>query len=105
MAERKSKRGSETFEEIDVGECTFLMEPARVEIGSGYTLQVSYDEDEKPVVDIKTYGRVDLAKLRKDIQRAYPEAHIRRLNQHQTITIIKPQVKKKPSAKRKLHQK
>lgn len=105
MAERKGKRGSEILEEVDVEECSFLMEPAKVEIGSGYTLQVSYDEDEKPVVDVKTYGQVNLAKLRKDIQKAYPDAHIRRLNEHQTITIIRPRAKKKPNAKRKLHQK
>lgn len=101
MAERKSKRESETLEEIEVEECPFIIEPAKVEIGCGYTVQVSYDENEKPIVDVKTYGQVDLAKLKKDIQKAYPEAHIRQLSQHQSITIVKPKTKKKPKCKKK----
>lgn len=100
MAEKKHKRESESLIELDSEELGFVLEPTQVEVGSGYTVSVSYDEDEKPIIDVKTYGEVDMAKLRKEIERIFPNAQIRQLNQTQTVTIVKKR-KRKPNIKKK----
>jgi hypothetical protein len=88
MAERKSKRESENLE-LESEQLGFILEPAQIEVGSGYTLSVSYDDNEKPIIDVKTYGTVDIPKLRREIERVFPHAKIRRLNETQSVTIIK----------------
>ena len=99
MAEKKHKRESENLIELDSEELGFVLEPAQVEVGSGYTVSVSYDENEKPVIDVKTYGEVDIAKLRKEIERMFPNAQIRQLDQAQSVTIDKKR-KRKPKIKK-----
>ena len=89
MAERKHKRGSEDIVEVDAEEASFVLEPAQVEVGSGYALAVSYDENENPVVDIKTYGQVNLAKVRREVERIFPNAQIRQLNRARSYTVVK----------------
>jgi hypothetical protein len=96
MSERKSKRNESI--ELDPEDMAFTLEPAKVEIGSGYAVSISYDEHEKPVIDIKTYGRVDLSKLHKEITEAFPHCRIRQLNRTPTVTIAKKE-KKKPKNK------
>ena len=76
------------------------MEPNHVDVGSGYTVAVSYDEDERPIIDVKTYGEVDIAQLRRDIGRAFPNAQIRRLNQARSVTVAKVRQRKKKIEKR-----
>lgn len=101
MAERKHKRGTESLAEVECNDdLGFVLEPTKIEVGSGYTLCVRYDENEKPVVDVKTYGEVDLTKLRTEIERAFPNAQIRQLIQTQSVTIVKKH-KKKNKARRK----
>ena len=100
MAEKKHKRESESLIELDSEELGFVLEPTQVEVGSGYTVSVSYDDDdEKPIIDVKTYGEVDIAKLRKEIERIFPNAQIRQLNQTQSVTIVKKR-KRKPNIKK-----
>lgn len=94
MSERKQKRESEEFIELDSGESGFVLEPAQVEVGSGYTVSVSYDENEKPIIDIKTYGEVNIGKLQKEIERVFPNARIRQLNQINSVTIVKKRKRK-----------
>jgi hypothetical protein len=95
MAERKTKR-EENFIELDQEETNIILEPAKIEVGSGYALSVRYDENEKPIVDIKTYGKVDLEKLRKEIKKTFPNARINQLNQtHHSVTIAKKEKKKR----------
>jgi hypothetical protein len=89
MTERKHKRASEDVVEIDAEETGFILEPAQVEVGSGYAIAVSYDENENPVVDIKTYGQVNLAQVRREIERTFPNAQIRQLNQARSVTVVK----------------
>jgi len=89
MPERKHKREPENFVELDSEELGFVLEPRKIEVGSGYTISVSYDENEKPLVNVKTYGEVDFIKLRREIERAFPNAQIRKLNQTQSVTIVK----------------
>jgi len=89
MPERKRRREPENLIEIDREELGFVLEPTQVEVGSGYAISVSYDEDENPIIDVKTYGEVDIAKLRKDIERVYPNAQIRQLSQTRSVTVVK----------------
>ncbi len=100
MSERKSKRASAT-ENVEYSEIQpFMIEPTCVEVGAGYTVAVSHDEQEREVVDVKTYGQVDMSLLRKEIQRAFPEAEIRRFNQADSITVVRTKKKKNKSWKK-----
>jgi len=93
MAERKHKRVSEGMPELDE-EASILLEPTQVELGSGYTLSVSFDEEQRPVVDVKTYGRVNLAQLKKEIEGAFPNARIRQREQVNTLMASKKKRRK-----------
>lgn len=100
MPERKHKRGPRNFVKLDSEELGFVLEPTQVEVGSGYAISLSYDENEKPIVDVKTYGEVDIAQIRKEIERVFPNAQIRQLNQTDAVTIVKKR-KRKRTIKRK----
>jgi len=100
MTDRKHKHESSNLTKINTEEIGFILEPTKIELGSGYALSVSYDEDENPIIDIKTYGEVDIEKLRKDIARIYPNAQIRQQTQTPTTTIVKKH-KPKPRSKKK----
>ncbi len=93
MIDRKHKRVSENICELHPRSTSLLLTPALIEVGSGYTVAVSYDEDEKQIVDVKTYGEIDLEKLRKEIRRIFPNAKIRRLGS------TAPKTKKKKKGK------
>lgn len=95
MAERKQKRETHGIE-LETEESSFILEPTQVEVGSGYTLSINYNEEEKPIIDVKTYGEVDIPKLRREIERIFPNAQIRQLAQAHTIKVVK---------KRKIRQK
>ncbi|RJS68365.1 hypothetical protein CW693_04595 [Candidatus Bathyarchaeota archaeon] len=95
MPERKHKREPERFIELDSEDLGFVLEPTQVEVGSGYTVSVSYDEEDKPIVDVKTYGEVDTAKLRREIERMFPNAEIRQLDKPQSIIVRKRKRKRK----------
>jgi hypothetical protein len=100
MAERKHKRETENLVEADSEELGFILEPTQIEVGSGYTVCVSYDENEKQIVDVKTYGEVDIAKLRRDIEKIFPNARIRQLNPKQSVTIVKKRKRKRTTKKK-----
>lgn len=90
MVEKRPKRETTTPVGLDLAEnLGFILEPAKIEIGSGYALSLSYDEDGNPIVDVKTYGDVDLSKIKRDIERLYPNAQIRQLNQEATVTVVR----------------
>jgi len=98
MSEKKHKRETISSVKLDLADdLGFILEPAKIEIGSGYAVSLSYDEDGNPLVDVKTYGEVDLAKIRKDIERLYPNAQIRQLNQEPTVTVVRKSKGKKRS--------
>ncbi|NWG10956.1 hypothetical protein HXY33_04305 [Candidatus Bathyarchaeota archaeon] len=99
MAERKHKRETEGVAELECGDLGFVLEPTKIEVGAGYTLCVRYDENEKPIVDVKTYGEVDLTKLRTEIERVFPNAQIRQLKQTQSVTIVKKREKNSKTKK------
>jgi hypothetical protein len=91
MAERKHKREAES----EVGEESgFILEPTQVEVGAGYTLCVNYDENENPIINIKTYGQVDIAKIRREIEKLFPNAQIHQQNQSHSINVSKKHKRK-----------
>lgn len=96
VPERKHKREPGSFIKLDSEELGFVLEPTQVEVGSGYAVSISYDEDEKPIVDVKTYGEVDIAKIRKEIERVFPNAQIRQVNQTHSVTVVKKRRRKCP---------
>lgn len=101
MSERKSKRLSETENaEADSEETTFIVEPVQVEVGAGYTVAVSHDEDDREVVDVKTYGQVDINQLAREIKRAFPDAEIRRFNKASSVAVVKSNEKRKKRKKK-----
>lgn len=100
MPERKHKREPESLIELDPEELGFVLEPTQIEVGSGYTISVSYDKNEKQIVDLKTYGQVDIPKIRRDIERAFPNAKIRQLNQTRSVTIVKRRKRKRLTKKK-----
>ena len=73
----------------------FVLEPAQLEVGAGYTVCVHYDEDDKPIVNLKTYGHVDMQRVRREILRVFPNAQIRQLSQSRTTTIVRKRGKRK----------
>ncbi|MEM0057708.1 MAG: hypothetical protein QXG58_02735 [Candidatus Bathyarchaeia archaeon] len=90
MSEKKQKRDAPSHIELTpIEDWGFILEPAKVEIGSGYAVSLRYDEEGNPVVDVKTYGDVDPAKIKRDIERLYPNARIRCINEEPTVTIVK----------------
>ena len=100
MPERKHKHESGSSIELDSEALGFVLEPTQIEVGSGYTISVSYDRNEKQIVDVKTYGEVDITKLRRDIERAFPNAQIRQLNQTRSVTIVKRRKRKRATKKK-----
>jgi hypothetical protein len=100
MSDRKHKRETGSSIELDSEELGFLLEPTQIEVGSGYTISVSCDENEKQIVDVKTYGQVDISKIRREIERAFPNAKIRQLNQTRSVTIVKRHRRKRSTKKK-----
>lgn len=98
LAERKPKKEA-SIVEVEPEEPSFILEPTQVEIGSGYTISINYDEHEKPIVNVKTYGKVDFTQIRKEIERLFPDARIRQILPAQTIAIVKKGKKKKSARK------
>jgi hypothetical protein len=88
MLERKHKREPKSFIGLDSEGLGRARAPTQVEVGAGYAISSSYDENERLIVDVKTYGEVDIAKIRKEIERVFPNAQIRRLNQTYAVTIV-----------------
>jgi Flp pilus assembly secretin CpaC len=99
MAERKHKRASMDTADLDEDAGT-LYGPAQIELGLGYTLAVSYDENARQLVDLKTYGHVDLEQLRREIGRLFPNAQIRQRTAPETVTVTN-KCKRKLRAHRK----
>jgi len=93
MSERKRRR--RFFDLFGFGEEDFLFEGEPTGGGSGYSISVTYDERGKPVVQVKTYGDVDTAELRRDIEKRYPGAKIEGLEKKPLIRIIDEEEEKK----------
>ncbi|KPV64102.1 MAG: hypothetical protein AOA66_0416 [Candidatus Bathyarchaeota archaeon BA2] len=93
MSERRRRRRFFDLSGFDEEDFLFGREPA--EGGSGYSISVTYDEKGKPVVQVKTYGDVDMAELRRDIEQRYPGAKIEGLEKKPLIRIVDEEEKEK----------
>jgi len=100
MAERKHKRGSDEIGALETEDAVFALEPAEVEVGSGYALAVRYDENENPIVDIKTYGQINITQVRREIAQLFPNATIRQLNQTHSVIVSRKSKRKGKTRKR-----
>lgn len=98
MPERKRKR--RFFDLFGFGDEDFLFGGEPTEGGSGYSMSVTYDATGKPVVQVKTYGDVDTAELRRDIEQRYPGAKIEGLEKKPLIRIIDEEEKEKSGAEK-----
>ena len=90
MEEKKQEKELLKHIGLEMEDISFILEPAQVEIGSGYTISVNYDEKEKQVIDVKIYGEVNEAKMKKEIRKAFPNATIRNINNSSSVSIVKP---------------
>jgi len=86
---RKKKRFSDIFG-FDEEDFVFGSEPepSTQKGASGYSLSVTHDEKGKPVVKVETYGDVEVAELRREIQQRYPGAEIEGLEKQPLIRIV-----------------
>jgi len=67
-----------------------------VELGEGYSISIDYDEEGPPKIQVKTYGKIDLSELMKEIRRRYPKAVICGAESKPTIEVVtKPKLKRK----------
>ncbi len=94
MPDRRNKREPDSVVELDREELGFVLEPAQVELGAGYTVKVRYDDEDKPIVCVKTFGNIDIPKMMKEIKRAFPEAQIRQQGHAKTVSIAKRSIRK-----------
>lgn len=89
MSIRKKKQHSENGIEVETEDDDFVLEPTHIEVGSGYTVAVHYDEDQRPTVAVKTYGQVDIVRVKREILRIFPDAQVRHTNQTRSVKIVK----------------
>ncbi|RLG60739.1 hypothetical protein DRN86_01765 [Candidatus Geothermarchaeota archaeon] len=74
---KKKKSFFDVFEDIDkIFEEMQKSFTSSMKGSSGYSISVTYDETGRPVVKVETYGDVDKASLKKEIERKYPGAKI-----------------------------
>ncbi|RLI21999.1 hypothetical protein DRO54_02220 [Candidatus Bathyarchaeota archaeon] len=52
-------------------------EPEPLEVGSACSFSLNYDDKGVPLIHVKTYGNVDVSKLRQMILKRYPEARLK----------------------------
>ena len=91
---RKRKRGIfGIFDEIEEMFKEMESSLTRQTGGSGYSIQVTYDETGRPVVRVQTYGNVDKDALRKEIESRYPGAKIIGLEKRPLIEEITEETK------------
>lgn len=109
MSERKKKERREPINIFGFHEDVFPfgseLKPAKAEGGSGYSISVTYDEKGKPVVKVQTYGDVDMAELRRDIQQRYPGAKIEGLDKQPLIRVVGEEETEKQKPEKKTEEK
>ena len=94
MTERKIKREDNTVA-FDLEEAGFTVKPAKVDIGSGYAVALGYDENDEAIVNVKTYGNVDVAKVHRELERLFPNAKIKHSEQKPSVAVIRKHKKKR----------
>jgi len=108
MSERKRKRRG-PFDIFGFKQDNFPfgseLKPAKGEGWSGYSMSVTYGEKGKPIVKVETYGNVNLAEMRRDIQQGYPGAKIEGLEKQPLIRVVGEEEKEKQKPEKKTEEK
>lgn len=91
---------------LEVEDVSFIIEaePKPLEIESACSFSMSYGNNGIPSIHIKTYGEVDLTKLKQMIQERYPEAKLKVL-QMPEIELNKPAKPKRKKRKKSVKSK
>lgn len=100
--ERKEKR---PLLDLDQAKPFVLVEPEPIEIASGYSISIKYDEKGRPNISVKKYGDVDTRGIRREIERNYPGAEIQGLESSVEIENPREDTSKhapKPKRRKKL---
>jgi hypothetical protein len=87
MEERKQKKEASPDLDSSEPESFSLADPESIEIASGYSISVKYDQEGRPLIYVKKYGDVDTRGLRREIERSYPGAFIQGLEQLSSIEV------------------
>jgi len=86
MPKEKRRRGF--FDLFGFDESDIQFEPKSFSGGSsGFSISVTYEKG-KPIVKVQTQGDVDVAELRRDIERKYPGAKIEGLEKQPLIRVV-----------------
>jgi len=99
MPKKKRRRG--LFDLFGFDEPDIQFEPKSFSEGnSGYSISVTYEKG-KPIVKVQTQGDIDVAELRRDIERKYPGAKIEGLEKQPLIRVVdeEPKVSKEDGQK------
>ena len=88
MTERNRRKNLPIFSDSDESDQFIITEPECIEIASGYSISVKYDQKGRPLICVKKYGDVDTRGLRRIIERSYPGASIRGLAKPKPIKFI-----------------
>ena len=96
----RAKKNEAVFRLFGFDEEDFLFGQEPTEGGSEYSISVTYDEEGKAVVQVKTCGDVDMAELRRDIEKRYPGAKIEGLEKKPLIRIIDEEEKSETEKKK-----
>ncbi len=97
---KKIPQGLSSFQAEEDVSFIIEAEPEPLEIGSACSFSLDYDSKGVPLIHVKTYGNVDITKLRQMILKRYPEAKLKVL-ETPTIEVHKPA---KPRRKRRKKQ-
>jgi len=105
MHEKKKKvlAGTSRNLEIDDEEEGIIVEaePQPLGVESAYSFSLRQNDQGIPQIHIKTYGDVNLPKLRQMIKKMYPDAKLRLLEATPVIELVKPT---RPTRKRRKNQ-
>lgn len=94
MSERKIRREDSSVA-FDLEETGFAVKPAKVDIGSGYAVALGYDENDAAIVNVKTYGNVDVAKVHRELEKLFPNAKIIHSSQKSSVAVVRKHKRKR----------
>lgn len=94
LSQRKIKR-EDNSGAFDLEEASFVVKPAKVEIGSGYAVAVGHDENDEAILDVKTYGIVDMARIHSELETLFPNTKIRHLAEKSSVAVVKKTKRKR----------
>lgn len=99
MPERRRKREIIEVGDYEDQEGFYILEPIPVELGTGYSLSISHDEEGEEILQVKTYGKLDRKELLRELRYKYPKAKIEGLKEASIIKVSSSIGKRKKKEK------